>query len=89
MKIQVTKTIVLKEHINLNELQVHVTNSKDIDSDNLEVEYKGIRIGEGHLNNKTNFAHVSISEGIMEEVDECDLIDYLVDGIESRSIRLN
>ena len=40
------------------------------------------------INNKTNFAHITINENLLNEKDECDLIDYLVDGIENRTIEL-
>ena len=88
MTIEITKTVVVKEEINKEELKVSRGQAKDIDSVNLTVEYKGEEIAEGHLNNRTNFAHITINEGLMNEEDECDLIDYLVDGIENRTINL-
>lgn len=84
----ITETVKIKNELNLNLLNVVRTNARDVDSTNLDVHYKGVQIGYGHLNNKTNFAHITIDEGLLNEVDECDLIDYLVDGIESRSINL-
>lgn len=85
-----TKTIEVKteEKLNLNNIQVVRSNSRDIDSINLDVYYNLEEIGYGHLNNKTNFAHITINENLLNEKDECDLIDYLVDGIENRTIEL-
>jgi hypothetical protein len=90
MKITRTKTIEEKteEKLNLNNIQVVRSNSRDIDSINLDVYYNLEEIGYGHLNNKTNFAHITINENLLNEKDECDLIDYLVDGIENRTIEL-
>ncbi len=88
MKITVTKTVTVQEKVDFKDLQVVRGSSKDIDSINLEIFYKEIEIGYGHLNNRTNFAHVFINEGLFKEEDECDLIDYLVDSIEARSITL-
>lgn len=36
-----------------------------------------------------NFAHVTINKGLLIEEDECDLIDYLVDGIENKTIYIH
>jgi hypothetical protein len=90
MTITRTKTIEVKteEKLNLNNIQVVRSNSRDIDSINLDVYYNLEEIGYGHLNNKTNFAHITINENLLNEKDECDLIDYLVDGIENRTIEL-
>ncbi len=85
-----TKTIEIKteEKLNLNNISVVRANSKDIDSINLDVYYNLKEIGYGHLNNKTNFAHINIYEDLLNEMDECDLVDYLVDGIENRTIEI-
>lgn len=90
MTITRTKTIEVKteEKLNLNNIQVIRSNSRDIDSINLDVYYNLEEIGYGHLNNKTNFAYITINENLLNEKDECDLIDYLVDGIENRTIEL-
>jgi len=88
MTISVTKTIQVNEKLNLNELKVYKGSSRDVDSVNIEVFYGEELIAEGHFNNKTNFAHFTITEGLMNEEDECDLMDYLVDGLEERTIVL-
>ena len=75
--------------MNFDNLKVTLTTSRDVDSTNLEIHYNDEEIGYGHLNNRTNFAHVTINEGLLPEENECDLIDYLVDGIEARTINLN
>ena len=86
MKITITKTVTLKEDVNFENLKVVRTNAKDVDSVNIEIYYNEEAIGYGHLNNRTNFAHITINENLLEEEDECELIDYLVDGIENRTI---
>ena len=88
MTISITKTIKTEEKLNLNNIQVVRCNSIDIDSINLDVYYKRKEIGYGQLNNRANFAHITINEDLLNETDECDLIDYLVDGIENRTIEL-
>lgn len=89
MKLTITKTVTVQEEVNLKNLKVIRTNSKDIDSTNLEILHNEEEIGYGHLNNKTNFAHVTINEGLFSEEDECYLEGYLVDGIENRNININ
>lgn len=90
MTITKTKTIKVKteEKLNLNNISVVRANSRDIDSINLDVYYNNEEIGYGHLNNRTNFAHITINDNLLNEEDECDLVDYLVDGIEHRTIEL-
>lgn len=82
MKITVTKTVTVKENVNTENLKVFRTGSRDIDSTNLELFYNDIEIGYGHLNNRTNFAHITLNEENQE------LEDYLVEGIENRTINL-
>ena len=82
MKITITKKARVEEKVNLENLKVLRTNSKDIDSTNLEIFYNEIEIGYGHLNNRTNFAHITL-----DEYNE-DLEEYLVCGIENRNISL-
>jgi len=89
MNLTITKTVTVEEKVNLRNLKVVRTNSRDVDSTNLEIYYNEKEIGYGHLNNRTNFAHITINEGLLIEEDECELIDYLVDGIENRTINLN
>ena len=88
MKLTITKTVTVEERVNVKDLKVVRTNSRDIDSTNLEIYYEEKEIGYGHLNNRTNLAHITINEGLLIEEDECELIDYLVDGIENRTISL-
>jgi hypothetical protein len=82
MKITVTKTVTVKENVNTENLKVVITGSRDIDSINLELFYNDIEIGYGHLNNRTNFAHITLNE------DNQELEDYLVNSIENRTINL-
>ena len=88
MKITITKTVKVEGELNFENLKVVRANAKDIDSTNLKIYHNDDEIGYGHLNNRTNFAHVTINENLLKEEDECDLIDYLVDGIEHRSINI-
>ncbi len=88
MEILRKKIIEVKEKLNLNKIQVVKANSRDIDSINLDVYYDLEEVGFGHLNNTTNFAHITINEGLLSEIDECDLVDYLINGIEQRTIQL-
>jgi len=83
MTLTITKTVTVQEKVNFKNLKVVRTNSKDIDSTNLEVFYNEEEIGHGHLNNRTNFAHITLNEYNQ------DLEDYLVDGIENRTISLS
>ena len=95
MTITINKTVKLQEELNLKNLKVVRTNSIDIDSTNLEIFYNQQEIGFGQLNNKTNFAHVTINEDLFNEGDlfkeenESELVDYLVDGIENRTINFS
>ena len=82
MTITITKTVTVEEKLNVENLKVVRTNSKDIDSINLEIYYNDEEIGYGCLNNRTNFAHINLNEYNQ------DLEDYLVDGIENRNIIL-
>lgn len=74
---------------NLKGIQVLRTNSKDIDSVNIEI-YKADEgtnkhqlIGEGSYNIRTNFAHLSLFDEFQ------DLESDLVDAIEERTIELS
>lgn len=59
---------------------------KDVDSTNFEIYYKDVEVAYGHLNNRTNFAHVSMIE---QNDGHEDIEDFLVEGIESRSLNIN
>ena len=80
MDITIEKTITVEEKVDTNKLKVMMGGQKDIDSTNLEVYYDDVEIASGHLNNKTNFAHITMNE------DNQDLEDYLLDAIENRTI---
>ena len=82
MTITIEKTVTVEEKVNFENLRVVKTNSKEIDSTNLEIYYNDVEIGYGHLNNRTNFAHITLNEYSQ------DLEDYLVDGIENGDIIL-
>tara|TARA_R110000772_G_scaffold723_1_gene2422 strand:- start:52 stop:321 length:270 start_codon:yes stop_codon:yes gene_type:complete len=86
MKILITKTVKVQEELNFEKLRVYAISSKDIDSDNLEISYNGIQIGEGSFNRKTNYVHISINEDLMEEEYEQNFIDYLTECIEARTL---
>ena len=90
MTITRTKTIEVKteEKLNLDNIWVARRNTRDADSVNINVYYDNEKIGYGHLNNMTNFAHITINKNLLNEEDECDLIDYLFNGIENRTIEL-
>ena len=100
MKITITKTVKITSEVKLENLKVVKTNSRDVESTNLEIYYNDQEIGYGHMNNVltgysyddhhvANFAHVTINKGLLIEEDECDLIDYLVDGIENKTIYIH
>jgi len=82
MEITITKTVTEKVEINVKDLKVVRTNSRDIDSTNLVIYYNQNEIGHGHINNRSNWAHISLDE------ENQDLEDYLVDGIENRTINI-
>ena len=77
-----TETTTTEVKVNIEDLRVMKTDSRDIDSTNLEIYYNDIEIGYGHLNNRTNFAHITLNE------DNQDLEDYLVEAIENETITL-
>lgn len=81
--ITIERKTTAREVFNIENLKVVVANSRDIDSNNLEVFYNEIQIGSGHLNNRTNMAHIYLN------ADNPVLEYYLTDGIEKRSITLH
>ena len=85
MRIRKTVTVTVEEQIKKSEIKVIRMGARDIDSTNLEITYKDTEIGYGHLNNTSNMAHITINDNLFSEEDECDLIDFLVDGIENRT----
>ena len=82
MKFKRGTKVEVKVNVNVEDLKVIRTNSRDIDSTNLEIYYNDTEIGYGHLNNRTNFAHITLNE------DNQDLEDYLVEAIENETITL-
>jgi|LakMenE01Jun11ns_1017448.scaffolds.fasta_scaffold9818684_4 hypothetical protein len=81
-QITINKQVQLTEEINVKKLSVNMGNSRDIDSRNLVVYYDGEIIGYGHLNNRTNMAHITLDEPNDE------LEDIIVNGIENRTINI-
>lgn len=84
MTLTITQTVTTEvtSKVKVEDLKVVRTNSRDIDSTNLVIYYNENEIGHGHINNRSNFAHISLDE------ENQDLEDYLVDGIENRTINL-
>jgi hypothetical protein len=82
MEITITQTVTTEvtSTVNVENLKVLRTNSRDIDSTNLIIYYNDVEIGNGHLNNRTNYAHISLN------LDNQELEDYLVEAIENRTI---
>jgi hypothetical protein len=80
MEIYIEKTVMAQETVNPIYLKVVTLDERDLDSTNIEVHYRGQEIGYGHLNNKTNFAHITLYQENQE------LEDYLVRAIENRTI---
>ena len=87
--ITITKTITTQEKVNLKDLEVWTTGPRDIDSIGLKIYYNEQEIGYGHLNNKKNYASITINEGLMSWEDGQDVEQYLVKRIEDRSLTLN
>jgi hypothetical protein len=81
-QITINKQVQLTEEVNVKKLSVNMGNSRDIDSRNLVAYYDGETIGYGHLNNRTNMAHITLDEPNDE------LEDIIVNGIENRTINI-
>lgn len=82
MELTITKTVTERVEIDVKNLKVIRTTSRDIDSTNILIHYGDIGIGCGHINNRTNLAHITLNE------DDQELEDYLVDAIENRTINI-
>jgi hypothetical protein len=82
MNITITKTITENVEINVNDLKVIRTTSRDTESTNFVVYYKETKIGHGHTNDISNWAHISL------DTDNQELEDYLVDAIENVKINI-
>ena len=78
-----TVTVTAVEEVKLDKIRVVRTNSRDVDSTNLSIYYGNVEIGHGHLNSRTNFAHITLGEYYCDELE-----DYLIEGIENRTIDL-
>lgn len=70
----------------IDNIEVTRTGSRDIDSVNIDITVLGKEIGYGHINNRTNFAHVTLEPYINELLPELE--HELVEAIESRAIEL-
>jgi len=81
-QITINKQVQLTEEVNVKKLSVNMGKARDIDSQNLVVYYDGEIIGYGHLNNRTNMAHITLDEPNDE------LEDIIVNGIENRTINI-
>ena len=82
-QITINKQLKLTEEFNVKKLSVNMGKVRDIDSQNLDIYYDGEAIGYGHLNNRTNMAHITLNDPNDE------LEDIIVNGIENRSININ
>jgi hypothetical protein len=82
MKIEITKTVTEVIEVNTDNLKVIRTKSRDIDSTNIVIYYNEEEIGSGHINNRSNWAHITL------EKDNQELEDYLVESIENRTINI-
>ena len=91
MKIKTTKTISLGystfqkvsiiNSFYLKRLSVSIGSAKDIDSVNLEIYYNEIPFAYGHINNRTNFAHVYFYDDFNLDLETC-----IVEAIENRTV---
>lgn len=70
----------------IDNIEVTRTGSRDIDSVNVEIFVLDKQIGYGHINHRTNFAHVTLEAYINELLPELE--HELVEAIESRTIEL-
>lgn len=82
MTLEVTKTVTVKETVDVTKLLVIRGGQRDADSENITVHYNNKEIADGHLNNRTNWAHITM----LTENEELE--SYLVDAIENRKITI-
>jgi hypothetical protein len=82
MEITITKTVTENVKINVNDLKVVRTTSRDTESTNFVVYYNETKIGHGHTNDISNWAHILLDK------DNQELEDYLVDAIENIKINI-
>jgi len=83
MKITFTKIVNHTEKVDTKQLAIVMSRARDVDSTSFHVMYKGHVVGDGHLNNRSNMAHVSLNHDTAQ-----DLEGYLVKAIEERSIEI-
>lgn len=85
MKIEITKTVRVTERLDVGQLIVSSMGDRDTSSIHLNVSYKDKEIAYGHLNYKSNMAHIEMTYD--SEYNQ-DLEDFLVEGIENRCLTI-
>lgn len=83
MKILITKTVQELEKVDTNHLNVYSSGSSDVESINIVVNYKGNEIANGKKNFIHNWVHLTM------DTDNQDLEDYLVEGLENGTIKID
>ena len=83
MKVTVRELREVELTVNKELIKVSDSGMRDNDSMRLTILYDDYEIGHGHLNLKTNFAHITLNE------DNQEMEDYLVNGIEERLISID
>ena len=79
------KKTIMQDELNINKinrsnLSCIIQHQRDINSNYIEIYYNNTSIAEGHLNNKTNWAHLTVKF----EVEELE--NYLIEAVEQRKI---
>ena len=67
----------------INTITAISIDSKDSDNTNLTLHKDGVQIGHGHINNRTNFAHITLNN------QDDDLQDRIALAIERGSITID
>ena len=83
MNITLQKTVSVTNPFRPTNLKLLMGGQKDVDSTNFEIYYNDIEIAFGHLNHKSNWAHVTMISSDNEELEDC-----LVELIENRKITI-
>ena len=91
-----SKETMKKKELDYDYLKVIHMGSRDIESYKLVVKYEDDEIAYGHINNRTNTAHITIADGVgdryVDFVGNPTDVDYLqsvlVENIESRKINI-
>jgi hypothetical protein len=81
MKIQITKTVTVLVGVDVDKLNIVMGGMRDVESTNFEVYYDMIEVAFGHLNLRSNMAHVSMIENTTDESGEFEA--FLVNAIEN------